>query len=129
MHNFGGRSKDNYREYAVITIYLLISRVKHSVWAATWKGWKKIVWQILEPSHNPDMKGTLIKSNFLKSPNDFHMCSHLLIFRNKQISTLLEYITLRSFLDSIPLCSLRYIVWVFFSYLLEQPQNEKLAHC
>jgi len=103
------------REYAIITIYLLISRGKHSVWVASWKGWKKIICQILEPSRNPDMKGTLIKSNVLKSPNYFQMCCHLLIFRNKQISTLIEYITSRSFSDSIPLCSLRHIVWVFFS--------------
>ncbi len=42
------------------------------------------------------------------------LCSHLLMLRNKQISTQLEYITLRSVLDYVPLFSLRYIEWVFF---------------
>lgn len=56
------------------------------------------------------------------------LCMLLLMLRNKQISTLLEYITLRSFLDYVPLFSLRYIVWVFVIYLfiyfwLEQPKK------
>lgn len=123
---------------AVITIYSLISREKCSVWAASWKGWKKVIWQKLEPSHcNLDRKGTLIKSNFLKSQNrNFitdDLCSHLLMLRNKLNSTQLEYITLRSFLDSVPLFSLMYstLCGCLFIYLfifgLNNPKM-KTAH-
>ncbi len=58
------------------------------------------------------------------------LCSHLLMLRNKQISTQLEYITLRSVLDYVPLFSLRYIEWVFFIYLFLAwtAQKWKLAH-